>query len=120
MSMQMATYCNFCGAEVPDGTDCRNDCPSCHAKHRAEMEAGLIPRGLPKKAYKFWLWRNIRQLERDVIAGRETEAEARRKVTRMVNSARESYESELLREAERQRAVEAEERERYGPTGFLL
>lgn len=100
--------------------ECDTGCPSCLAAYRADIEAGKIPAGLSPEAYKFWLWKSIRQLERDVVTGRKTETDARAEVTRLVESAKKDYERTVQREAWEKAAREAQERERLGPTGFLI
>ncbi len=117
----MSTYCQYCGSVVPDHR--RNDrdgCPTCMAAYRADVEAGKVPAGLDPRGYKFDLWLYIRSLERDVVAGRKTEADARAEVARSVENAKRNYERTVQREAWEKAAREEQEKERQGPTGFLI
>lgn len=116
----MPAYCMFCGAELMPHDASSDDCKACHQAHRDAIEAGEIPAGLPREAYEFWLWKRIRQLERDVVAGRTSESEAKAEVVRLVENAKKDYERlQFIKAAEEQRRLKRRG-EFSGPTGFLI
>ncbi len=112
--------CAFCGAEVAMHAECRTGCPSCLAAYRADIAAGKIPAGLSPEAYTFDFWKYIRQLERDVVAGRISEVEAHVKVNKEAEIAKKNYARQQVLESGERSRLEALEKEQEGPTGFLV
>lgn len=116
----MPAYCSFCGAELSAHDTTSDSCQACHQAFHNDVAAKKIPAGLPAEGYNFSLWKHIRQLERDVLAGRRTEADAKEEVTRLVEGAKKDYEKRRLIQDLEKQALVGREREFSGPTGFLI
>lgn len=116
----MPAYCSFCGAELSAYDTTSDNCQACRQAWQADVAAKKIPGGLPAEGYTFLLWRHIRQLERDVNAGRMAEDDAREEVERLVEGAKKDYENlQLVQELERQ-SLAKKKKEFSEPTGFLI
>ncbi len=116
----MPAYCNFCGAELSAFDITSDDCQVCHQAFHEDIAAKKIPAGLPAEGYKFPLWKRIRQLERDVNAGRTSEESAKEEVATLVEEAKQNYERRRIRQEAEERRLEAQDKEYSGPTGFLI